>query len=128
MLERLRRPSSTRAAAGSSQEVSMARMRRGPPTSPPQERAQGLRVGRPRDAQLADDGGDEPVGSHVEGGVAHAHPLWGQPPAAVVGHLRGGALLDGNSVPRGRLQIEGGGGSGGPEWKGVIALAGGDAI
>src|SRR5712692_11588929 len=108
MLERMRRPSSTTAAAVSSQEVSMARMRRGPPTSPPRQRAQGLCVGRARYAQLADDGGDVAVGSHVEGGVAHADPLRGEAPAAVVGHLRGGALLDGDAVPGWGLEIEGG--------------------
>src|SRR4029079_9857311 len=88
--ERMRRPSSTTAAAVSSQEVSMARRS----SSGLRQGAPGLGIGGARHALLAHDRGDVTARGHVEGGVAHGHALGGHPPAAVMGDFVRGALLD----------------------------------
>src|SRR5687767_11582896 len=104
-LERIRVPSSTTAAAVSSQEVSMASRRT---VSGPHQAGQALGVGRAGHAPLAHDGGDVAVGRDVEGRVADGDALGGQAPPSVVRDLLGRALLDLDRVPRGRAEVDGG--------------------
>src|SRR5256885_3740788 len=53
-------------------------------------------VGRSGDAALGDDGGDEPRGRDVEGGIEHRGALCGDTGSREMGHLIGGAFLDGD--------------------------------
>src|SRR2546427_8647322 len=147
MLDRMRIPSSTTAAAVSSHDVSMPRMsmlshrlfnaevaeneRRGRRGSQGKsllaiafsasslfplrvlrverqrhDSGQALGVGRPGDSALGDDGRHVSVGRDVEGGIAHRDAFGGHAPPAVVGHLLGRALLDGNGVAPGTGEVD----------------------
>src|SRR6185503_12839706 len=96
--------SSTTAAAVSSQEVSIARMRatteHGGRSALTEQVGQAFVEGRPGDAAIGDDRGDQARGGDVEGGVQHADPLRGDARAADLGDLARVALLDRDRVPR----------------------------